>query len=494
MEVPSDVCETVDSFTLLPRRLGEGSFSRIFLARHNPTGERVAAKVVNKHKMADSADRAHVTRSVQLLQQLNHVNLCRVAWILETSSRVYLFLEYAEGGSLLDQLRRRGRLPETDARTLFVQLTSAVHYCHQQGVIHRNIKLQNVLVTNKNIVKLTSFGFANEFSRRRLLATIQESPHFVAPEILLGTIDQSAQPSRVDMWSIGVVLYAMLSGRLPFIHPHMKSLGRLIVGAPHATPSGISEEGVSLLRWLLSKSPEDRPDATDVLEHAWLAGVTNPAASLPCDSDVDATVTHELVEMGLAGPDGIPRVPRSKQQLVRTLMAIRVRREHGLAHEVPLGLCPSPTTPPRPGGSASDSSGSSDEEEDDSVVPCSVPVSPTASTTAGSPTSSLDEDDEEEDSEDLASGSVACAADQVLLSTEASFGARKRDLSECDEDSELPEADDDHPQAPPSPSRPNTPANLGPGISTSPAKRARVSPSPPPADDASGPAGPAQFV
>jgi hypothetical protein len=237
---------------------------------------------------------------------------------------------------------------------------------------------------------------------------------------------------------------------------------------------------------MLCKSPEERPDAIDVLDHAWLSGVSNPASLLPGDAEVTAAVAHELVDMGLAGADGSMNVPRSKQQLVRTLLTLRARRELSLAHEVP-GVSTAASSPAPRRASCSESS----DEDDDSVVPHCTP------STAASPTFSPLSPTFAGDAA-AASRAPMHAADPMLLHSDSAFGARKRDLSECEEDAELPEPDEDQPQAPLSPSRPITPANLaaGPGATVSPAKRARVSPSPPPTDDMGGPAdpAPAQFV
>ena len=104
-----------------------------------------------------------------------------------------------------------------------------------------------------------------QFSRRQLLASMQESPHFVAPEIVLGNAENITEPAKVDVWSAGIVLYAMLCGKLPFIHPQMKTLCKLIVASPLVAPDCTSDECIELLQGMLEKQSEQRMSMDDVL-------------------------------------------------------------------------------------------------------------------------------------------------------------------------------------------------------------------------------------
>eukprot|EP00047_Mylnosiga_fluctuans_P008297 m.6784 g.6784 ORF g.6784 m.6784 type:complete len:462 (-) comp2130_c0_seq1:296-1681(-) len=445
--VPSDYSETVDGFTILPRRLGEGCFSKIFLARHTDIGEKVAAKMINKARLRDDTDRSHVTRSVQILQSLQHANICRVAWITETSAKVCVFLEHCEGGSMLDFLRRRGRLCEDEAKMYFMQTADALAYCHSRKIVHRNINLQNILIAYGGVVKLSSFGYANEFSRRQLLASMQESPHFVAPEIVLGS-DALDEPSKVDVWAAGVVLFAMLCGKLPFIHPQMKTLCKLIVASPLVTPEYISEECVELLQGLLDKSAVHRFSMEDVLGHSWLAGVTSPAHGLPTEAEIDAGIADDLQDLGAPYTQTQPRSPKGKAALARLLLSIRYTRERDETIEVPHSI------PSSPASRSPDSSFVEEDEDDDFIVPDyvpdAVPAAPAAAATIA-----------------VSAASAAAAGPVISEFLLEPCATRKRASTDSEDDALAGEAE--MPSGASSPLRPITPF-MG--------KRTRVSPLP----------------
>lgn len=174
-------------------------------------------KIVRKCQLKTQSDRARVTRSVTVAQKFAHPHICQIIGITETCEKVYVFTELAQGwcqchiphllmltseGNLFEHLQRHGRLSERSAQTMMGQMISALQVCHENGVVHRDVQLENILVAERDQYKLTSFGHCNEFERADLLRTLNESPHFASPEVVVGTSTTEFDRSKVDVWSL----------------------------------------------------------------------------------------------------------------------------------------------------------------------------------------------------------------------------------------------------------------------------------------------------
>ncbi|KAI8575500.1 hypothetical protein K450DRAFT_180736, partial [Umbelopsis ramanniana AG] len=227
--------------------LGEGEFGKVKLAIHSETGQEVAIKLIRKQSIGSSSSRLNkVQREISVLKVLHHPYIVKLYDVVETEKYIGIILECASGGELFEYILARRYLKEKDAKRLFAQLISGVRYMHEKHIVHRDLKLENLLLDRHRNVIITDFGFANQFAATKddLMATSCGSPCYAAPELVVS--DGLYVGSAVDIWSCGVILYAMLCGYLPFdddpANPdgeNINLLYRYILNTPLMFPSHI---------------------------------------------------------------------------------------------------------------------------------------------------------------------------------------------------------------------------------------------------------------
>ncbi len=322
----STVKEITDAYEVL-ERIGAGGFSTVARARHRSTGAEVAIKVVDKSKYAPT-DRSF-DREVAVLSEVRHENVVELYATYVTERNVFMVCELVEGGELLDVVSRAGSFTEKDAMVIIRQVLSAVAHMHARNIVHRDLKLENILLSDDGAaprVKLIDFGLARFKPEGQTLRTICGSPLYIAPEILeLETSkneDEFYTPA-CDMWSVGVILFALLSGYSPFDDEDEGVLYRNIRnGIYHLEPGVwdfISDPAKSLVAALLETDPNRRLSAEQALAHEWLR------------SD-DAVDSNACTMIGRETPRGdrsdVARAERLKQQaeFIRA-----VREEEALA-------------------------------------------------------------------------------------------------------------------------------------------------------------------
>ncbi|KAJ8916542.1 hypothetical protein NQ315_000184 [Exocentrus adspersus] len=211
----------------LGKSIGTGSYATVRVAHSERHDGDVAIKIVSKFSAPADYLKKFLPREIEVVKGLRHPNLIRFLQAIETTHRVYIVMEYAQNGSLLDIIRKDQYIDEPRARKWFRQLTNAVEYCHDRGVVHRDIKCENMLMDLEWNVKLSDFGFAKGVPKPKnggqvsLSETYCGSYAYASPEILRGI---PYQPQHADVWSMGVVLYAMVFGRLPFDDSNYKEL------------------------------------------------------------------------------------------------------------------------------------------------------------------------------------------------------------------------------------------------------------------------------
>ncbi|PWN45792.1 Pkinase-domain-containing protein [Ceraceosorus guamensis] len=275
---------------LLLQTLGEGEFGKVKLGVHKEWGEEVAVKLIKRDKIGspdgqlningpkDPAKMSKVEREIQVLKDVRHPNIVRLYEVIESDRYIGIVLEYASGGELFDHILAHKYLKERDACRLFAQLISGVSYLHKKKIVHRDLKLENLLLDRNRNVIITDFGFANNFEDRRddLMATSCGSPCYAAPELVVQ--DGLYAGSAVDVWSCGVILYAMLAGYLPFDDDpnnpdgdNINLLYKYIMATPLSFPEYISAEPRDLLSKMLVPDPRRRADLQGVMAHSWLA-------------------------------------------------------------------------------------------------------------------------------------------------------------------------------------------------------------------------------
>lgn len=265
------------------------------LATHTPTGELVAIKILEKSKMLSEADVTRVTREINILKQVKHPNIAQLYQIIETPNKICLVLEYLERGELYDMIVRHKKLKEADAARYFLQLLHAVQHMHSHGVSHRDLKPENLLLDDKYNLKVIDFGLSNYFNDVTLLKTSCGSPCYAAPEMVAG-LHYSGE--KVDMWSCGIVLFAMTVGKLPFDDPSAKELYRKIISGRFSFPSGLTEELKDLINGLLRTEPSDRFDIETSMNSAWIKAHANMESFQDLQT-VHPIVLNQIRELGL---------------------------------------------------------------------------------------------------------------------------------------------------------------------------------------------------
>lgn len=196
----------------LLRTLGRGNFAKVKLAEHVTTHKEVAVKVIDK-TVLNEACLKKLHREVEVMKMLDHPNIIKLYEVIESERRIYLVIEFAQNGELFEYLVKCGRFKEKDARLKFRQIISAVQYCHSKNVVHRDLKAENLLLDAQYNIKIADFGFSNFYAPHKKLDTFCGSPPYAAPELFRG---QKYAGPEVDVWSLGVILYTLVSASLPF--------------------------------------------------------------------------------------------------------------------------------------------------------------------------------------------------------------------------------------------------------------------------------------
>ena len=270
----------VGNYTLL-ECVGQGTFGEVMLGIERHTRESVAVKILEREKITDADSRQRLANEIEILHRVHHANLLQLLEVIEEVDRIYLVTEYIGGGELFNYIVEKGRLEEAEAARLFVQMVAAVDSCHRSLVIHRDLKPENVLLDASGEIKVIDFGLGTVLAHPdEVLQVACGSPHYAAPEMLLG---EGYLGARVDMWSLGVCLYAMLCGCLPFDEPEMDVLyDRIIAGSFDFSPAPrISPAAKDLICGLLRMPPDERLTARAVMNHKWLrAAAPSPPATL----------------------------------------------------------------------------------------------------------------------------------------------------------------------------------------------------------------------
>ncbi|XP_048840440.1 hormonally up-regulated neu tumor-associated kinase homolog A [Brienomyrus brachyistius] len=258
---------------LIGRKLGEGSFAKVREGLHALTGEKVAVKVIDKRKAKkDSYVTKNLRREGQIQQMIRHPNITQLLDVLETENSYYLVMELCPGGNLMNRIYEKKRLEEKEAQKYVRQLIMAVEHLHRAGVVHRDLKIENLLLDENSNIKLIDFGLSNcagILGYSDPFSTQCGSPAYAAPELL----SRKKYGPKVDVWSIGVNMYAMLTGTLPFtVEPfNLRALHQKMVDKEmNPLPPQLSSAAVNLLKSLLEPDPSKRPNIHQVMSDSWL--------------------------------------------------------------------------------------------------------------------------------------------------------------------------------------------------------------------------------
>ncbi|KAL5504915.1 hypothetical protein ACEPAH_7578 [Sanghuangporus vaninii] len=260
-ELSSTKIKVVGNYTL-GRVIGEGTYGTVRLGTHRLTSTRVAIKQIPK------AMSAALTREIHHHRRLHHPHVCKLYEVIATESTIWLVTELCSGGELFDYLAEKGRLSEDESKTIFGQLCLAVAYIHEKSVVHRDLKLENVLLDERCRVKLGDFGFTREFERGALLDTYCGTTGYAAPEMLLG---KKYLGPEVDIWSMGIILYCLLTGTLPFDDDDESIMREKIIIGEFDNPDWLSADARDLLAHILQHDPSKRLTIPQILAHPWFS-------------------------------------------------------------------------------------------------------------------------------------------------------------------------------------------------------------------------------
>ncbi|KAF4316439.1 hypothetical protein BBO99_00008710 [Phytophthora kernoviae] len=273
----------------LGKTLGIGSFGKVKLAEHDITGHKVAIKILNRNKIRSLDMSEKVRREITLLRKMRHPHIIRLYEVIDTPTDIFMVLEYIAGGELFDYIVSKGRLAPEEARHFFHQIISGVEYCHFHRIVHRDLKPENLLLDADNNVKIADFGLSNSMEDGDFLRTSCGSPNYAAPEVISGNLYAGPE---VDVWSCGVILYALLCGSLPFDDESIPNLFKKIRGGMYSLPSHLSEMARDLIPRMLVVDPMKRITIPEIRQHPWFQIDLPPYLQHPPE-----TVEHETFKI-----------------------------------------------------------------------------------------------------------------------------------------------------------------------------------------------------
>jgi calcium/calmodulin-dependent protein kinase I len=294
---PPKTCDNIgDYYTITDKELGHGYFAVVNVGVNNFTNEKVAIKIVDKRLVERQET---LDNEVEILNSINHCNIVKMEAIFDTVDHLYIVMELMEGGELYDEIIKRKSFTEADASYIMRQVYSALKYLHSRGIVHRDLKLENLLLVRENAldIKIADFGLSRIYSGKKL-QTACGTPFYVAPEIVLA----EGYGPEVDMWASGIILYVLLSGRLPFAAENENDLYKLIVGGKLIFKSpqfdSVSEAAKDFIRKLIITDPIKRLNAVNALEHPFIKGENidneTPLHGL-CDAETDCFSKGQLM-------------------------------------------------------------------------------------------------------------------------------------------------------------------------------------------------------
>ncbi|KAJ8414555.1 hypothetical protein AAFF_G00037570 [Aldrovandia affinis] len=307
----TDELPHIGNYRLL-KTIGKGNFAKVKLARHILTGREVAIKIIDKTQL-NPTSLQKLFREVRIMKGLNHPNIVQLFEVIETDKTLYLIMEYASGGEVFDYLVSHGRMKEKEARAKFRQIVSAVHYCHQKNIVHRDLKAENLLLDADSNIKIADFGFSNEFTLGNKLDTFCGSPPYAAPELFQG---KKYDGPEVDIWSLGVILYTLVSGSLPFDGQNLKELRERVLRGKYRVPFYMSTDCEGILRRFLVLNPTKRCTLEQIMKDKWMnAGYEGEELKPhvePVEDYNDASRIEVMVGMGYSREEIVDALTNQK--------------------------------------------------------------------------------------------------------------------------------------------------------------------------------------
>ena len=251
---------------LIQKTIGRGTFGKVKLGLYIPTKEKVAIKILEKEKMTEKDDEIRIKREFDMLKKINHPNVIMVTEIFESIDSYYSVMEFCAGGELFNYIVEKKRIPEEEASFLYYQIISGLEYIHSLGIVHRDLKPENLLLTGDHLLKIIDFGLSNYYKEKEdeLLITPCGSPCYASPEMVAG---KKYNGFKIDIWSTGIILYAMLCGYLPFEDKDNDILFQKILKCNVEFPNYVSNSAKDLIKKILVVDPDQRISIKDIKNH-----------------------------------------------------------------------------------------------------------------------------------------------------------------------------------------------------------------------------------
>lgn len=247
--------------------IGKGAYGKVNVGLHVLSGKLVAIKSFNKVKITTDKAKNKILHETNILKYCNHPNVVKFYETFESRNHILIIMEYISCGDLLSFVRKRTKLSEKVAKFIFRQIVEALQYIHSKNIIHRDIKLDNILIDLNNTIKLCDFGVSKQIKQGEVIYDQCGTPAYIAPEILR---NEGFQGFSADIWSAGIVLYAMVQGRVPFFTKEVQDLYLLITKNPYTPLQDVSKELEDLVAKLLEKDPSKRITTEQILKHPWM--------------------------------------------------------------------------------------------------------------------------------------------------------------------------------------------------------------------------------
>eukprot|EP00571_Detonula_confervacea_P005417 CAMPEP_0172314610 /NCGR_PEP_ID=MMETSP1058-20130122/22925_1 /TAXON_ID=83371 /ORGANISM="Detonula confervacea, Strain CCMP 353" /LENGTH=698 /DNA_ID=CAMNT_0013028517 /DNA_START=45 /DNA_END=2141 /DNA_ORIENTATION=+ len=337
---------------VLGKNLGIGAFGKVKLATHAITGHKVAVKILNKAKIKQLGMEEKVQREINILHLCTHPHIIRLYEVIDTPTDIFLVNEYVSGGELFDYIVSKGRLSADEARNFFHQIVSGVEYCHFQKIVHRDLKPENLLLDSNLNIKIADFGLSNLMRDGDFLRTSCGSPNYAAPEVISGHLYAGPE---VDVWSCGVILYALLCGSLPFDDESIPNLFKKIKSGMYSLPSHLSQLARNLIPRMLEVDPMKRITIPEIRLHPWFQHKLPPYLRHPPElmekqeRVIDPAVIDEVMKLpfhkayqslldgGMMNgmPSGVPQNQPSHPLISRELVESAASLEDSREDEVP---------------------------------------------------------------------------------------------------------------------------------------------------------------
>ncbi|XP_063985696.1 serine/threonine-protein kinase BRSK2 isoform X1 [Diachasmimorpha longicaudata] len=305
----------------LEKTLGKGQTGLVKLGVHCVLGKKVAIKIINREKLSESV-LMKVEREIAIMKLIDHPHVLGLTDVYENKKYLYLVLEHVSGGELFDYLVKKARLTPKEARRFFRQIISALDFCHSHNICHRDLKPENLLLDEKNNIKIADFGMASLQPAGSMLETSCGSPHYACPEVIRG---EKYDGRKADVWSCGVILYALLVGALPFDDDNLRQLLEKVKRGVFHIPHFVPPDCQNLLRGMIEVNPDKRLTLAEINRHIWVTAAGKGELELEL-SMMEVVQTHVLPSVEAIDPDVLQAIAslgcfKERDKLIQELLS-----------------------------------------------------------------------------------------------------------------------------------------------------------------------------